>query len=301
MIILYSHDIDKVSAELIQKQYGGRLVKIKHGDGVLQRPNEDLIIIGGQYTNDTYEYWMNLGYLREIKEADAGFGFVQVFEFQGKKIYALAGWERMDTVTAVSLVMENGLPTTSYARQSMHDMTLITFVFEDGIPQSVLNELGQIETYVNNKLSLYATDKIWWYGVREENQKYKYLEFLVSHGPLELATITMIIILAIILVAVFFTGAIIYDSVKTGNKINLEKNDIVYRQEMSDLGYTPEEANESMGILYGSSDKGWISETADLLKTGTYVLLIGAGIYFTLMYGIPAIKKITKKTKRGKK
>jgi len=291
MIILYTHDADLVSAQLIQQQYGGTLVKKPYGSGVYHT-TQDLILIGGQYTNDTYKYWMDLGYLQEITSADAGDGFVQTFEFQGKNIYALAGWNRIDTVTAVSLVMKYGLPDSSYKGQSPQELSLVTFDYEGVIPTEVANKLGQIANYINDKASITQSGEVMWYGIREN----RYLEFLFAHNPIDLmAGLIILAIVAVCGIVFWFTGKILITKVETGARIDELEADAEYNQKMIDMGFSTEQAIESKNQVYDSFNKGLASDVEKILKAFVYSALIGSGVYVGLKYGIPAIQKIAKK------
>jgi hypothetical protein len=73
-----------------------------------------MVCVGGQSVNTTFANLVNAGKFRNLTEADAGKGIIQVSSFNNVPVYGVAGYHKADTEKAANWIIQNKtLPTRS--------------------------------------------------------------------------------------------------------------------------------------------------------------------------------------------
>ena len=295
MIIQYANDLDKVSAELLQRKIGGRIVKAEFSPYI--QSAEDIVVVSGQIANPTYAYYVSIGAFPNIESSSAGLGFVYVANVGSIKVYGVAGWNRMDTITAVSYIMENGLPPSSIQTGAFNQMHLYTFDFEGVLPTNVVTSLFAIANYVEDHLPV--ENRLMWYGAREN----RYVEFLIStNSPAIIWVIGAVLVVAFIVLGIFlwFRGKVtVIDADKNAYVTKLEEENDAREKMIDELGYTPQEAEDALTNFRESFDKGTeglFSDFTNILKYMMYIAIAGGATYLaiSLLQFIPSPSKAKK-------
>lgn len=297
MIIQYAVGEDRIAAELIQRKVGGRVIQYDANNPYVT--SEDIIIVSGQIANATYRYYMNLGYIPEIRRETAGTGFVYVAKRGAQKIYAVAGWNRIDTLAAAAYVMEFGLPSYSVQVGSFHELHLITWSFdEEGLILKVASKLASLINWLEDRLPI--ENRLVWSGIRDG----KYLEILVStNSPIAETTLLGLVALALTVVC----GIVAYHRGRATIQ-DVEKNAFVEKLTavveaqayLIGLGYTPQQASDAVNTaIQNFKVPTMFEEIKGIIKYVLILGIVGTVTYTLIAYAIPALLPKPKKPKKA--
>ena len=293
MLIQYDSNADRLAAELIRKRIGGNITRAII-DPRISSPTDDILIVGGQYANPTYNNFMLAGILPEITEGTSGTVFVA--SNQGYNVYACAGWERTGTIAASEYVYINGLPSSTTIAGDIGELYFYEIILKETIPgafPNLISKLTQLGANISNRLpSGYSVDYV---GLNANN-----LEVLIRKdvGVMALFEPTtsffVLIVLALVALAVFvWVVAISVNKIVGGVTETVAKKNAsdILDQKYQDGEITYEEYIEGIKTLWGVID--W----KNIILWSALIAAIGVGGYFVVKAFMPRINaRIASKT-----
>lgn len=283
MIIQYASDEDKLAAELIQRKIGGSIYRGYIDPAAL---SDNIVMVGGQIANPTYNAFMNLGILPEVTEGTPGTVFVS--SYSGYNVYACAGWDRTGTIAAAEYVYLNGLPVSSVIAGDIGELYFYEIRLREAMPgafSGLISKLTQFRANISDKLPP-------GYSIDYANLNDNTLEILIRKdvGAMDLVvsiSFLILIILALVALSIFvWVVGISVSKIVGGITESIAKKNA---SELLDEKYrsgeiTYDQYIKGMETLWGKIDWKNIILWAILLAG------IGIGSYFVIKGLMPAIR-----------
>jgi len=302
MIIQYANKEDYYIAKMVRDAIGGTL--IFYPSGVLV-PNEDMVMIGGQIANPTYDYFARFNPNWIIYESTAGYGFINTGLWSSNRVWGIAGWNMIDTASAARYVVINGLPNGRITAVSSKELHLVRYTVSNEWIAWFNSYSGQVMNRIQGYFNRVGDYEILW-GKVEGNE----FEMLIeTHSPFSWEVVAGIALLGIGMVmlatgvlaplgigtigsACFYisgTVLITVGAVSLGRYLIFGPPGAVancVEKFMSEYNLSAEEALAICQSAYPGVNK--------YFKYAITLILVGAGAYFLIAYGVPLLKKITK-------
>jgi len=128
MVVIYSHDDDKESAEKLGEFFKQKVVKTS--EFILDKvEDKTIILVGGEAVNPNVKYLVDNNYIPSLYDIKDFVGYepccIRYCWYNGKRIWIVAGWEKEHTEWTTDVIIYQGsLPVTDYLTK--YDPGLIT-------------------------------------------------------------------------------------------------------------------------------------------------------------------------------
>lgn len=287
-------------AQALASRFNGHII---WGQIDLSQIIEDIIIVGGQLANQTYNWLVQQGYVPSLKSTTIGFGSIFYLKLFNHDVWIMTGWSKEDTEAAGMYAIEMGLPYVSRVipLTPTKEVIQVNFPYATSTGMNLLNSnIGDILLQVTNKIGDYGLIDGW------VDKQGKNLFILREKSALRLVAIADDIIVAIIIAIASIIGLIILGGIffvsfhdyQLTSRSKIRSGTVEEILQNPDL--TEDEKIEAIKQYYKGETKIMKQETKvydilDIIKWSILIAAIGIGGYYLSKGIAPLIEAKYKK------
>ncbi len=293
-------DPDLPIAQALASRFNGSII---WGPIDLSQITEDIIVVGGQLANQTYEGLVQQGYVPSLKPTTTGFGSIFYLQLFNHNVWVMTGWNVEDTEAAGMYAINMGLPYVSRVIPLTADKQVIQVNF----PYSTSSGMDLLDSRIGDVL-LEVTNRTGDYGLIDAwvDKQGKNLFILRDKTALRLVVIADDVLVAMIItvasiIGLIILGVLVYVTVHEYNQTERARIRTDTVQGIIDNPiYTAEEKEALISEYYKGEKKIMKQETKifdifGIIKWAILIAAIGFGGYYVLK----GIKPLIEDKKEG--
>ncbi len=283
-------------AQALASRFNGNVI---WGQIDLSQITEDIIIVGGQLANQTYNWLVQQGFVPALRPETAGFGSIFYLTLFGRNVWLITGWDVGDTEAAGTYAINMGLPYVS----RVIPLTAAKEVIQINFPYSTQAGIDLLDSRIGDVL-LGVTNRIGDYGLIDGwvDKQGKNLFILRDKSALRLVTIADDVLVALIITVASIIGLVILGVLfyVTVHEYNVTERAKIRSDTVQDIIdnpiYSAEEKEELIDAYYKGEKKIMKQETKvsdifTVIKWSLLIAAIGIGGYYLSKGIAPLIKK----------
>ena len=291
-------DPDLPIAQALASRFNGSII---WGQIDLSQITEDIIIVGGQLANQTYNWLVQQGFVPALRPETAEFGSIFYLKLFGRNVWVMTGWDVGDTEAAGTYAINMGLPYVS----RVIPLTAAKEVIQVNFPYSTQAGIDLLDSRIGDVL-LGVTNRIGDYGLIDGwvDKQGKNLFILRDKNALRLVVIADSVLVAMIITVASIIGLIILGVVfyVTVHEYNITERAKIRSDTVQDIlddpTTTAEEKEDLLDSYYKGEKKIMQQETKagdifTVIKWSLLIAAIGVGGYY-LSKGIAPLLKAKK-------
>ncbi len=291
-------DPDLPIAQALASKFNGHVV---WGEIDLAQITEDIIIVGGQLANQTYNWLVQQGFVPSLRQETAGFGSIFYLKLFGRNVWVMTGWDVQDTGAAGTYAINMGLPYVS----RVIPLTSTKQVIQVNFPYSTQAGMDLLDSRIGDVL-IGVTNRIGDFGLIDAwvDKQGKNLFILRDKSALRLVAIADDVLVAFMIIVGSVIGLIVLSALGWKWISTVHDKEVTERaeirssivQDINDDPTTTAEEKEALIRAYYTGEKKIMQQETKgndiftVIKWALLIAAIGVGGYFVMKGITPLIK-----------